>query len=821
MAEAPAWSEVAAKPDFQALPPAEKESARQQYFQQIVAPKVPQEKLPEVKAQFDEQTLLPGTDIGPARENTMLRRQGDRAIKRTMGESLADIGGATAIGGGLGAVSSEILTGLGMAARSTPYTMRIAPFLESAGAVLKAGGRTAPALAGAASGAISETAGQMAETAGAGPTTAEITRIVAGGVGPELKNVAAWGLKKGMGLTGVDTVMDALKKYTGRDVNLTAAQKAYVEQETALLRGGEKTNVSLEKVGSIMGDEGQRLLSAADQQLVSATANLAGAQKKTSVELADIGGALRDKIAKRNEAALTERARQYTSNEKLRDSLVSQNEAAGRFVNQTPEYDALVKELELELKPGKRSPDVAAGFSRILDSIRQPYLTNASSDAPGILSAIQKLGGIKNAEGTMRDITGESRTGFGTKGIPPALFRGNGLGLDDLASLLRQKGYLIPDDAADGGVQMLKKMIRDEIDGTNKHLSGFEQDAMFARMKNKGGEPEQSRTPISFQALDDVRRKLGDAFRGKPAEGFDAIGSAAAKDLYHKISNIQKQYAGGANGPQSRLLDDYAESTAGLEMFSSKFGKKATALDQYREGQYKTDTSALPTNFFRSRESIRALKELTGDDAHVQAAALQFADKKLVGKNAEQARAWMGENSEWLAETGSVRGLVDKYVTKLEDAERSMRNAQDFVTKATADNKILTKNMLPAQRAVDLINSGNTELWSKVMPALNQSPQAKTQVVNAVKQVVADSATSKGTIDLFSRNIKPFLEQGKIASPQEIQFIETQLAKIAAKKVPETEKLGMLKRILLQSAAGWSSGGMSRGAMALENINNP
>jgi hypothetical protein len=43
------------------------------------------------------------------------------------------------------------------------------------------------------------------------------------------------------------------------------------------------------------------------------------------------------------------------------------------------------------------------------------------------------MGGIDSADGTMRDITGESRNGKGVKGIPVGLFHKNGLWLDDLA----------------------------------------------------------------------------------------------------------------------------------------------------------------------------------------------------------------------------------------------------------------------------------------------------------------------------------------------------------------------------------------------------
>ena len=173
-------------------------------------------------------------------------------------------------------------------------------------------------------------------------------------------------------------------------------------------------------------------------------------------------------------------------------------------------------------------------------------------------------------------------------------------------------------------------------------------------------------------------------------------------------------------------------------------------------------------------------------------------------------RKWLSSNSEWLAETGPTRTLVDRYATKLEGVERSLRNAEDFAKQAIKDSSMLTRQSLPAQRAVDLIKSGDTELWAKVTPAIVQSPQAKTQMVNAVRQVVADQATARGTADLFSRNIRPFLEQSKIATKAEMDFIAQRLDDIQKMNLPESEKLGIVKRMILQATGGWLATAASR-----------
>lgn len=633
-----------------------------------------------------------GTKGGAATGNPSLARQGDRSMRPTLGagDAASKIGGAGILGGVAGAFAPEILMGAGGLAGIIPGGQPLAPWLMGAGQALR-GQRLASGVAGAASGLLGETSGQAVEAGGGSQTAAELARIAGGAVGPELGTVVKLAARATGKIPIVADVLDYIRTKGGKDIKLSEAQKVYVEQQIEGIRGGAKTDATLERVGSIMGDQGERLMNEAEWRMLSAQFNKDSVKPYGGTrELADVGGELQGTINKRYKGALDARRTEYANNEAARDAIVLQREGAGQYVNTTPEYNTLVTEIQSQLK-GNRSPSVAASYQKILSE------------------------------------------------------------------------------------------LADE----------------------KGGQ-------ITFQRLDDVRRKLGDAFRGKPAEGYDAIGEQAAKELYGKVSNIQKQYAGA---PQAKLLDDYAERTEGLNIFSSKYGKKSTALDQYREDTFATDPSTLPTAYFKTRASVQALKELTGDQKQVNSAALEYVNKQLAGKDGAAARKWLGENAEWLAEVGPARTLADRYVTRLEGADRALRNAEDFATKAAKDSKLLIRDSLPAQRAVDLIKSGSDELWAKVTPAIVQSPQAKAQMVNAVRQVVADQATAKATGDLFNRNIRGFLEKSGIATKPEMDAIAQRLSAIQAMQVPEAEKLGLAKRLILQGTSGWAASAVSRGGV--------
>jgi len=319
----------------------------------------------------------------------------------------------------------------------------------------------------------------------------------------------------------------------------------------------------------------------------------------------------------------------------------------------------------------------------------------------------------------------------------------------------------------------------------------------------------QDGSPVTFQRIDDLRRQLGEVFRGKPPEGYAGIDADTARKYYGMLSELQKSYAGGRGGPQERLLEDYAARTQGLEVFSSRLGKKVTALDQYREGQYP-DPSAIPASFFKTRASVQALKELTGNPRQVEDAALAYANRELAGKNSQAVRAWRNDNAEWLNETGTTKRLIDSYASRLEASERSLAQAKSFAAEAEKDASMLTRKALPAQRAVDLIKSGDTELWAKVIPAINQSPQAKVQMVSAARQVLGDMATTRGASDFFSRNLRPFLEGSGIATKSEMDSVAASLDKIQKGILPEEQKLGMAKRLLLNSFGGYSASTASR-----------
>jgi hypothetical protein len=338
-----------------------------------------------------------------------------------------------------------------------------------------------------------------------------------------------------------------------------------------------------------------------------------------------------------------------------------------------------------------------------------------------------------------------------------------------------------------------------DVQGTYKYiLSQIESGG-----KDVFGQPK----PISFQALDDVRRNLGEVFRGKPPEGYAAIGAEDARKYYGQISDIQKKYAGDI---QTKLLDDYARGKEGLEPFISAKGRKATALDKYDDSQFATDASALPGTYFKNRASVQALMELTGDKGIVNRAAMEYVNKKLEGATEAQATKFLRDNADWLQEVPAVRKLVADHSDKLFARERSVRQATAFADEAAKNQAALVGGRYPADRVRNLVLNGNMDLWEKAGPAIAASPEGKKNVLAAVRQVLADSPMDPTK---FAERIRPALKGAALADDAALDLIETKLRAIKEMKVPESEKLGIYRRVILQATAGYGASGMARGAV--------
>jgi hypothetical protein len=115
------------------------------------------------------------------------------------------------------------------------------------------------------------------------------------------------------------------------------------------------------------------------------------------------------------------------------------------------------------------------------------------------------------------------------------------------------------------------------------------------------------------------------------------------------------------------------------------------------------------------------------------------------------------------------------------------------------------------KNAREAIEGGDLTRWAAIAPIIERSPEAKTAIFNAVRQVTSEIATNKAVIQKFNEQMRPALERFGMLSKEEADRIAAELVKIGAKSGSEAEKLGLMRRLILQGVTGYSSSLTSRG----------
>lgn len=183
----------------------------------------------------------------------------------------------------------------------------------------------------------------------------------------------------------------------------------------------------------------------------------------------------------------------------------------------------------------------------------------------------------------------------------------------------------------------------------------------------------QQVVPPDFESIDRMRRKFGEVFRGKPPVGYEGIDANTARDLYFKLSEIMGDYSQA----HKTFIQNYETLSRELDVFGTRAGKKATALDDWIEGRFSTDTAAIPGYYFKTADKVKDLIELTGDKGYVERMAGDYVARTLRDMNGTQMRTWYNNkaNSDWLSELPALKNKINSYISGVEEAERYSKKA--------------------------------------------------------------------------------------------------------------------------------------------------
>ena len=714
------------------------------------------------------------------------------AMERVGEVAKSGLGGAA-----LGAIAPEATQLVGKGMQLYAPTRIPGVMIEQAGRGMKAA-RGAEIGAGAVGGMTSEIAGQQAKVRGASPPVVFAAELAGGMVGPEfmktVTNAVKFGARKLFNMEPVSAVK-TLADDLGLDVKtLSPSQKEFIKKQIEDLRGAPPGGEAQETIYDVLKAGSYDITKEAERK--AAEARKVGTEAMTEAERRAEKMRLAEKKTTGIGAAATEEARA------ARSQIGQEREASdvGRTLRDKimSVFGAQTEARSAEYQAQKKIRD---------DIVRQK---ESSGQLVKDLPEYQRL-------------------------------------IDSLKSKLligaeAQKATTAP--VTEKGVLQAYQNIYDAVSNRRVQV-GIDQ----------FGNPNYKTFPTSFEALDDVRRRLGDVAFGKEVEGYSAIGADIARKYYADISNIQSKFAGEAH---DALQGGYEAASRLLDKYRSAAGKKATALDRFDPTRFKTDASSLPADYFSSKQSVKDLFDLTGGDAAlVKSAAQDYTARQLRDMNAKQVRSWLNKNDDWLTapELSGLKSKVESYIKTLErgervagktgeaakilaareptvlrEGERAVAAAEKEAGAITAEAEKRVQSILgdasPAKRVREVILGGKESVWKEVGPIIAKSEQGKNAIADAVRQVIAPEEIG-GLIKVtkFREDVAPFLEKSGLMSKAQVDKLEADIRAIYNSAMGEEAKLTFIQRAVKNSLIGVAStpvgGGVVSAGQGAYNMMQP
>lgn len=710
---------------------------------------------------------------------------------------------STAYGAAVGFFTPEILKGAGKVAGVFPATRALAPMLEVAGEAAR-GRRGAGAVAGGFAAGTGETAAQTAKALGAGPVVQETARF------------------------GTEVLAPAGIVAAGRNLPIT---REFLRDIT---EGGYK-EAAQRLAGRIRG-EAPGIAREAQANVIGALEREASALRAQGKSQADQIIASAEQEAARLAPTNAQQAQQIRANARMQANQI----LAGVEATVRNRRAALSRTREV-IGEAERVP---AGTRALIGEPREATevgtaLRDRITQVQGQRLAARETQIRADKEAVLADVSAKQSAGRFVADEPQykALLR-------DLEAKL---------GLGKGGAEQPLKAERDP--GIRNALN-----SLYEALKPRRTQMEDGTVvtlPTGFDAIDNVRRRLGEAYRNPTAEGYGAIGQGYAKDYYKQLSEILGTYS----EPKKQLIANYENLSRDLDIFKTAAGQKATAVERFDPESFKTYASSLPANYFANRESVRDLIELTGGDRRfVEQQAASYVARQLEGIKTQQAASnWENANRDWLVEFPGLQGSVNRYLQALGFAERriprtevvakalrteipripeiAQKRAGEVIKAAEREATALERPgaaMMAGARqtaratqaeanaaarllsSVDkdpvvafdkLIRAGNTDRLRAAAPVIKSDPTLQNQFLEGLR-ITISRIDPKEMGDAYGRIIQPALQNLDLITPQQAKTLADQVRLVELSVAPDrraTAIASAIRNVITGSAGAGTS----------------
>jgi len=350
------------------------------------------------------------------------------------------------------------------------------------------------------------------------------------------------------------------------------------------------------------------------------------------------------------------------------------------------------------------------------------------------------------------------------------------------------------------------KQVLDEIEGVRT-----------VKVEEPYPETRTTKEPLDIRGIDNVVRKLGEAAKGQPPEGYQAINKNLALKMKKMLSEGLYEWAPAGSAAKR----SYREGSEKMEAFVDSQIDKVTRTSSDIRGKYTTDPQSVTSTLFKSPQSVKDFKEaLGGDSETVRRLATQHVNNQLhaLGGNPAKVERWLTDpkNKEWMKEAG-IEGHGQSFLGNLKDLTRRAEGAGKGVA---AGEKKLGRDALQARdaaigesktRALEQVRKEASAYERRMSDAINASKYPETALENllnsgskksiqtiaqlldeggrkAMPDAVRQYMSRGGASSLADRwnKVKPMLEHGKLMGADDIAKLDADVTKAieALRKTP-------------------------------------
>lgn len=744
------------------------------------------------------------------------------AEKHGVGTAAANVAGGTAIGGALGAIAPELTMGAGALVSMVPGGQVAGPMIMAAGEGMRVT-RLAGALAGAASGALGSVAEEGVRASGKASEAGVAAAGFAGGMlAPEVSAIknfvskplkAAWTAMENLvsgttkearqvaeGSKVLKGVFDG--KVPEHDLHMVLKQGALADQEAAKKAAAAVTQEAYAKAQKLAQTDQK----AADAAIAEGKAQAAKIQKEASARAAKLQEITKGRLAGAEAVSkLAADARKAVGTER------PVSDIGNTLRQKTSEVQgAAIAERQQAYAEQKKVRDAV-----VAQKEASGQFLDAMPETKELLQEIDKkiLTSSKGREASKVTLPSGEKQGVAR--------------------------------VTEGGVEKAYSNIRDAV--RNKRVQ--------VGTDPETGAPKYETFKTTFEAIDHLRRKLGDAaFKGEK-EGYGALGQTIAKEYYHRLADIQEKYAGEA---QKALQSTYARQTGDVAKFETATGRKMLAVDRIDPEVFSKDPAAIPGAYFKTQQGVQDLKELTGDPVLVQRAAEDYATGQVAGKSAKQTRDWIAGQKDWMREVPGLEKKLTGYADRVEKIERTQEALTASAQRAkAAHGKVLSETPKKVEGALEqgraeatartgsrveeqaairkageekageitksaqewtdklsksgfavqdvrgLLKGGSKDEVVRAMRYAAGTPGAKENVEGAVRQVLATTGPS-GLREMWDGRLRVALQEAQVISPKALAKLDADVQAAFQKHEPTAVLRSRLQQYL---NAAFASGG--------------